>query len=98
MVDIVPVKENFQKTLDGFIATLGALSEKKVSYEIGTKWVRVFLGSYSERVIHSFIDFSGNIYKAASPTIVAKGIRGSIYDKNYSIGIGVTEFGTKSLR
>lgn len=98
MADIIPVKENFQRTLDGFISALQEISHKKVSYEIGTKWVRVFLGDYHERVIHSFIDFSGNIYKAASSTIAAKGIRGSIYDENYSIGKGVTEFGTRTLR
>jgi hypothetical protein len=98
MTNIVPVKEDFQKTLGEFISGLHSLTGKKVSYEIGTKWARVFIGDFSERTIHSFVDFSGNIYKAASDTVPAKKIRGSIYDENYSIGTGVDEHGAKFLR
>lgn len=95
---IIPVKEDFQKRLGEFIDALQEICDKKVSYEMGTKYVKIILGDYYNRQIHSFIDFSGNIYKAASLTIPAKHIRGSIYDDNYSIGIAVDQYGATSLR
>jgi hypothetical protein len=107
MITIVPVKEDFQKRLGEFIQALydhinmylaPEENPKKVSYEMGTKYVKIVLGNYSGRSVHCFIDFSGNIYKAASWTIPAKHVRGSIYDENFSIGKGVNEYGATPLR
>jgi len=106
-ITIVPITKDFQKRLNEFIQALENYCNQyktpeeehvKVSYTMGTKWVKIVLGRYGNQSSHSFIDFSGNIYKAASWTVPAKHIRGSIYDENFSIGKGVNQYGATALR
>jgi len=46
--------------------------------EKGNKYIRVVVTSYGQRSVHCFLDYEGNIYKASSWKIPAKGIRGNI--------------------
>jgi len=46
--------------------------------EAGSKYIRLVVTSYGQRSVHCFLDKEGNIYKAASWKIPAKGIRGNI--------------------
>ena len=49
--------------------------------------------------VHCFIDgATGNILKAASFKVPAKGVRGSIFNANYDIGRAVGEYGAAYLR
>lgn len=61
----------------------------------GPKYIRVIARMPHDKSgsAHSFIDYAGNIYKTAGWKAPAKGIRGSIFDENYSIGKGVTVYG-----
>ena len=43
--------------------------------------------------VFCFLDYAGNIYKAATWKAPAKGARGTIFDDNYSIGRGITQYG-----
>ena len=96
MSKIIPISKDFQNQLNAYINALTKIQEYNipVTYEMGTKYVRVFIGKYSMRKIHSFLDFSGNIYRPLSDDApYTKMIIGSIYDDNYSIGKSVDQFG-----
>lgn len=61
----------------------------------GSKYIKIVESGndgYSTSV-YCFLDYEGNIYKAASWKIPAKHIRGSIFDPNYSFGRGLTQYG-----
>lgn len=46
--------------------------------EVGSKYIRVVRTTFGSRSVHCFLDKEGNIYKASSWKIPAKGIRGNI--------------------
>lgn len=72
--------------------------------EPGTKYIKIVATHPSrdfERAgarVYCFIDFKGNIYKAASWKAPAKHIRGSIFDINMSWGISLDRYGAVYLR
>lgn len=107
MAPIIPVSKDFTNQLTNFIETLQrliddhleSLAPYKVSYEMGTKYVKIVTGVYGNQSVHCFIDFSGNIYKANSwkaPDL--KHIRGSIYDENCGVGTAVNIHGAIYLK
>jgi hypothetical protein len=49
--------------------------------EAGSKYIRIVRTVFNSRSVHCFVDRDGNIYKAASWKIPAKGIRGNINDE-----------------
>lgn len=79
MSKLVPISKDFQSKLIEFIKNLQSCNENNVSYEMGTKWVKIFIGDFSTRIVYCFIDFSGNMYKANSDVNPGKKI-GSIYE------------------
>jgi hypothetical protein len=73
---------------------------RQVSIEIGKRYARVVLTEYYEdgrvltRSVHSFVELeTGNILKSAGWKAPAKGVRGNIFDDNFSINKGVTQYG-----
>ena len=111
MPKIIPVSKDFTTQLTKFIETLqGVINDHfswnypnstphPVSYEMGTKYVKIVTGSYGSQSAHCFIDFSGNIYKANSwKAPETKHIRGSIFDENCGVGIAVNMHGAIYLR
>jgi hypothetical protein len=58
-------------------------------FEAGTKYVRIFHwyndgSSFKQRSCHSFVDYEGNIWKAASWKAPAKNFpRGNVITKDY---------------
>jgi hypothetical protein len=56
-------------------------------------------GMTQSKCVHCFVDMeTGDIYKAAGWKAPAKGVRGNIFDDNFSINKGVTEYGASYLR
>lgn len=68
------------------------------SAEPGRKYIKIIQSFAGSRSVYAFIDFDGNIYKAASWKAPAKHIRGSVFDKNYSIEKAFGKYGVVYLR
>ncbi len=84
---IIPVSRDFQSQLTKFITALQPLvSPKKVSYQMGTKYVRIEIGKFGSQEVHCFIDFSGGIYKAITDKAAYKSSSGTIFDENCGVG------------
>lgn len=107
MKTLIPVSKDFEDRLVLFLKTLqNAIDEKPatrtrrpyyfVSYETGTKYVKIVSGRYGSQSAHCFIDFSGNVYKAESWKEASEDIKGSIYDEDFGIETAMTSiFGTE---
>jgi hypothetical protein len=54
------------------------LPAPEFSLECGRKFIRVVITTFGSKAVHCFLDNDGNIYKASSWKIPAKGIRGNI--------------------
>jgi len=94
MTNIIPVSKDFQSQLTKFITALQPLvSPKQVSYQMGTKYVRIEIGQFGSQEVHCFIDFSGGIYKAITDKSASKLSFGSIYNENCGVGTTVDATG-----
>lgn len=73
-----------------------------ITAQVGRKYVKLVResvdGSDNSRSVHSFVDFAGNIYKAASWRAPAKHIRGTVFDENYSIEKGLGAYGAAYMK
>jgi hypothetical protein len=49
-----------------------------ISMTKGQKFYKIYITTFGSKAIHCFVDFDGNIFKAASLNAPAKGIRGNI--------------------
>ena len=65
----------------------------KHTMTVGYKYIRVVQEVGGNKTAFCFLDENGNILKADGWKSPAIGIRGSIFDENYSIGKGLTEYG-----
>jgi len=65
------------------------------SVEPGKKYVRIVVGKNipGHGSVYCFLDADGNILKAEGYKKPAKGIRGSIFDPNFSLGKGLGRHG-----
>ncbi len=107
-------RATFEATLEKFLAFLNqkAVEYNKAN---GFKWapdtytaqrgpknVKIVInrqGNDDERSVYCFLDYQGNIYKAASWKAPAKHIRGSIIaDPDFSWGRGLGNYGATYLR
>lgn len=73
---------------------------KVMSLDFGRKFVKVVeqvKGSRS-RSVYCFLDYSGNIYKAASWKAPAKHVRGSVFNKDHGWGSALGPYGATYLR
>ena len=70
---------------------------RTVTAKPGRKYIKLIVESSGSRSVFCFLDFDGNIYKAASWSAPAKHIRGSLFDNNYSIGKGLSQYGAAYL-
>jgi hypothetical protein len=50
----------------------------------GNKYIKI-IRTRGQQLVHCFLDFDGNIYKAASWKIPAKGIRGNVNNETYPL-------------
>lgn len=71
-----------------------------VGYERGIKFIRIVVThpEGGQRSVYCFLDYQGNIYKAASWRSPAKHIRGSIFEDHFSIGRALGSYGAAYLR
>jgi hypothetical protein len=94
LLKILPYIEEYQKHLESNYASFGRSCEFKTDlgfttgFEAGSKYVKIFHfynnGTSGQRSCHSFIDYEGNIWKAASWKAPAKNFtRGNILTKDY---------------
>jgi hypothetical protein len=99
MTNIIPVSGDFGQRLKEFMDRFGAKhTPMKVSYEMGTKYVKVISGPYGKQAIHAFIDFSGNIYRPATERMPKKTALGSIYDDDFGLRTAVDPIGLLYIR
>jgi hypothetical protein len=84
-----------------------AMFKLVITPEVGKKYARIVRreswngGDPTNGSVHCFIDLSnGDILKAASFKVPAKGVRGNIFKDDFDIGIGkaVGEYGAAYLR
>jgi hypothetical protein len=69
--------------------------------DLGKKYIKIVErhpNHGNSAYVHSFIDYQGNIYKAASWRAPAKHIRGTVWDKDYSWGKGWGKYGGTYLK
>jgi len=64
----------------------------------GPKWIRITQEGPGHGSAYCFLDTAGNIYKADGWKRPARGIRGTIWDDNFSIGKGLTLHGAAYRR
>ena len=57
------------------------LAPPEFSLRHGKKYIKVVITSFGSDAVHCFLDKDGNIYKSASWSKPAKGIRGNINDE-----------------
>jgi hypothetical protein len=75
-----------------------AFPAAKLEVERGPKYVRVVRVD-SQRSAYCFLDYEGKIWKPAGwKGPERKNPRGSIFDENFSLGKGLTIYGTSYLR
>lgn len=94
-----------QKLFDDAYAD-SPLTPPRAELMIGKKNIKVVRAEYDQHgvrytaSVHCFIDIeTGNILKAASWKVPAKGVRGNIFnDANYSVGKGVGQYGAVYFR
>lgn len=99
MADIIPVSGDFGQRLNEFMNRFGSSQTPlKVSYEMGTKYVKVISGPYGKQAIHAFIDFSGNIYRPATERMPKKPVLGSIYDDDFGLRTAIDPVGLLYVR
>ena len=72
--------------------------DDELTVDIGRKYIRVWYPCGTSRSSYFFLDFQGNIYMCATWKAPAKGIRGSIFDNNFSYGKGLMDYGARALR
>lgn len=69
--------------------------------DVGPKNIKIVEQRYGRAEaasVYCFLDRKGNILKAASWKAPAKGVRGTIFDNNYSWGRGLGPYGAAYLR
>jgi hypothetical protein len=67
----------------------------------GRKYIKVFVYNPKHpksRSVYCFLDYQGNIYKAAGWRSPAKHVRGSVFDNNMSWGKSLGRYGAAYLR
>lgn len=71
----------------------------KYTLERGQKFIRVIQEDHGgSRCAFCFLDADGNILKCDGWKRPARGIRGSLFDPNFSIGKGLTPYGAAYAR
>ena len=60
------------------------LEYPKFTATYGKKYIKV-IRTRGQELVHCFLDFDGNIYKAASWKTPAKGIRGNVNNETYPL-------------
>ena len=95
LADILPHIEEYQKHLQSNYANNAMKCEYShdlgftVGFEAGTKYIKIYHwydngSSFKQRSCHSFVDYEGNIWKAASWKAPAKNFpRGNVITKDY---------------
>jgi len=78
------------KTPEDYVAEIKAASDAEwqqrgytlappdFSISRGSKYIKIIRTTFGSQSVHCFLDADGNIYKAASWRVPAKGIRGNI--------------------
>lgn len=95
---------DFIPTLDRFVAehysrSFPNLTPPTHSIMRGSKYVRIVAtDKCGSRRVYCFLDWQGNIYKAAGWDAPAKHIRGTIFDAGFSLGNALTQYGAVYLR
>ena len=95
LLSILPFVEDYQRHIESNYA----LNSRNCAYsrdlgfttgfEAGTKYIKIFHwyddgSSFKQRSCHSFVDYEGNIWKAASWKAPAKNFpRGNVITKDY---------------
>jgi hypothetical protein len=97
--NIIPVSKDFGERLAMFIEHFAKwMSPSKVSYEMGTKYVKVLTGPYGKQQIHAFIDFSGNLYHPLTEKMPKKKVAATIYDDDFGLKRGIDPIGISYVR
>ena len=93
LIKILPHIEEYQKYLQKNYSEISCKFSHDlgftVGFEAGTKYIKIYHwyndgNSFKQRSCHSFVDYEGNIWKAASWKAPAKNFpRGNVVTKDY---------------
>lgn len=87
-----------QVALDDMLKSLTGKVQGTLSAIPGRKYIKLVVENYGSRSVYCFLDYKGNIYKAASWAAPAKHIRGSVFDHEYGWGRALGPYGAAYLR
>jgi hypothetical protein len=76
----------------------GGRYETLLVEHVGQKYIKIISGGRGSRSVYCFLDYAGNIYKAASWKAPAKHVRGSVFHDDCSWGRGLGPYGAAYLR
>jgi hypothetical protein len=81
------------------LVEIGAYTVLTVEH-VGQKYIKIISTrpDGNQRSVYCFIDYAGNIYKAATWKAPAKHIRGSVFHEDCSWGRGLGPYGAAYLR
>lgn len=108
-MNITFAKEDKTVTLKEFLDFLNDVIPKRrgftvlsspvyFSAEAGKKYIRIVESYHGSRSVYCFLDMEGNIYKSATWKAPAKHVRGSLFDKDFSLNIGLDTYGARYLK
>jgi N-acetyl-anhydromuramyl-L-alanine amidase AmpD len=103
MTNIHFVKDEEVLSLDAILNHIEAKcsedrgSKVTLTFKPGRKYIKIVDNSHGSASVYCFLDFDGNIFKAASWKAPAKHIRGSVFDDDYSWGKGFATYGAAYL-
>jgi len=108
-MNITFTKEDKTLTLKEFLDFLNDVIPKRrgftvlsspvhFSAEAGKKYIRIVESYHGSRSVYCFLDMEGNIYKSATWKAPAKHVRGSLFDKDFSLNIGLDTYGARYLK
>lgn len=105
MTGIVFKKDEDNKVkLDDMLTFLSAAVSKHrgttvtITAQPGRKFIKLVEEAYGQRSVYCFVDYDGNIYKAASWAAPAKHVRGSVFDEEFGWGRALTPYGAAYRR
>lgn len=98
-------KVSLQEFLDAINARLDDYYEKtgngrgykRLIAEPGSKYIKI-VEEVPQRSVYCFLDYDGNIYKAATWRAPAKHVRGNVFEDNFSWGRALNPYGAAYLR
>lgn len=94
------VNVNLDSMLESLMENISKQRGKRVTLTVepGRKYIKLVEDTFGSRSVYCFLDYDGNIYKAASWKAPAKHVRGTVFDDDYGWGRALGPYGAAYLK